>query len=165
MTSDESADASYLSLFTCHSPTIEVQDEIYNYAIKLLARREHSIRRLRTRLELKFGDVPRSVIDRLVEKRYLDDRRFAETYVRGRKSWGRRRLKYELMRHGVGDTIVEGVIAAEKWPSLVEALGSKMKDLNVKPPLSVRDASRLSGSLARLGYEEEAIREELENLL
>ena len=42
VTSDESADASYFSLFTCHSPTIEVQDEIYNYAIKLLARREHS---------------------------------------------------------------------------------------------------------------------------
>ena len=142
-----------------------VQDEIYEYAIKLLARREQSTHGLQTRLERKFGAVTRSVIDRLVEKRYLDDRRFAETYIRGRKYWGRRRLEYELKRHGVGDNIVEQVIAAEKWPSLVEALGAKVKDLNVKPPLSVRDAGRLSRSLARLGYEEEAIRDELENLL
>ncbi len=140
-------------------------DEIYNYAIKLLARREYSIHGLRARLERRFGSVPPSVIDRLIEKKYLDDRRFAETYVRARKSWGRRRLEYELMRQGIGDAILGQVIAAEKWPSLAEALGTKMKDLNVTPPLSVRDASRLSRSLARLGYEEEAIRDELENLL
>ena len=144
---------------------LPMQDEIYNYAIKLLARREFSIHRLRARLDRRFGNVPPSVIDRLIEKKYLDDRRFAETYVRGRTSWGRRRLEYELMRHGVGDTIIADVIAAGKWPSLVEALGTKMKDLNVKLPLSVRDASRLSRSLVRLGYEEEAIRDELENLL
>lgn len=142
-----------------------VQDEIYNHAIKLLARQDCSILRLRMLLERKFVDIPQSVIDRLIEKRYLDDQRFAETYIRGRKSWGRLRLEYELIRQGVGKKIVEQVIAAEKWPSLVEALDAKIEDLNVKLPFSRRDASRLSRSLARLGYEEEAIREELEKLL
>ena len=142
-----------------------MHDEVYNYAIRLLARREYSTSQLRARLERKFGTVPESTIDRLIEQKYLDDQRFAETYVRNKKSLGRQRLEYMLVQRGVRGTMVRQVLEAEKWPSLGDALVAKMKELRMQSPLSVREASRLSRVLERLGYEGEEIRDELAGLL
>ena len=53
-------------------------NEIFNHAVKLLARRDFSVARLTEKLEAKFGDVPEEVIAQLVAKRFLNDRRFTE---------------------------------------------------------------------------------------
>ena len=50
------------------------------------------------------------------------------------------------------------------WPSLREALAAKMKGWKLRAPLQLRDAARLFRALQRLGYEEDAIREEIENI-
>ena len=142
-----------------------MNDEIYNHAIKLLAKREYSTSRLKNRLERTFKIVPESIIDRLTEKKYLDDKRFSETYVRNRKAMGRRRVGYLLQQHGVDAMIIDQVLEDMKWPSLGDALVAKMDQLKIHPPLSVREASRLYRVLERLGYEGEAITDELERLL
>ena len=50
------------------------------------------------------------------------------------------------------------------WPSLKEALAAKMNDWTLRAPLQPRDAGRLFRALLRLGYDEDAIREEIESL-
>lgn len=142
-----------------------MNDEIYNHAIRLLARREYSTSRLKYRLERRFQTAPGSIIDRLTEKRYLDDKRFAETYVRNRKSMGKHRVGYLLKQNGVDESIIDQVLEEVEWPSLGHVLVARMEQLEIHPPLSVREASRLYRVLERLGYEGEAITEELERLL
>ena len=138
---------------------------MYGFAIKLLAVRDSSVRRMRTRLEKRFGRNPDTVIDRLLSQKFLDDLRCAESFVRVRKSRGRLRLRAELIRDGIGEAMADAVLEREDWPSLVDVLKGKMRGLKLIPPVSLREAARLSRFLLRLGYDEEEIREELEKLV
>ena len=66
----------------------ESQSEILTYAMKLLATRDYSVARLREKLVRKFGEAPEAVIQQLLTKRFLNDRRYAENYVANRRSRG-----------------------------------------------------------------------------
>ena len=138
---------------------------MYGYAIKLLAVRDYSVQRMRTRLEKRFNRNSEGVIERLLSQKFLDDLRFAGSFVRVRKSRGRLRLRTELIRDGIGQTMADDVLEREDWPSLVDVLKGKMRGLKLIPPVSLREAARLSRFLLRLGYDEEEIREELEKLV
>ena len=73
-------------------------------------------------------------------------------------------MREELEAQGIEPALREEILEATDWPSLRGALTGKMVDWNLHPPLNSRDAARLFRVLARLGYEEEAIREEIEQL-
>lgn len=139
-------------------------DEIYLYALKLLRGRDHTVADLRRKLQGKFDSAPDEVIERLLSKNFLNDRRFAENYVARRKDRGRSALHGELLARGVELELVEQTISRAEWPSLRDALAARMKDLNLRAPLQSRDAARLFRALLRLGYDEDAIREEIEQL-
>ena len=139
-------------------------NEIYSYALKLLRRRDYTIAELCGKLEAKFGSVPPEIIEDLGRKKFLNDRRFAENYVAKRKSRGAQQLREELTAHGIPTKLVEEIVSETEWPSLQEALTAKMRDWNLRSPLQPRDAGRLFRALLRLGYDEDAIREEIEQL-
>jgi len=139
-------------------------NDIYLHALKLLERRDYTISDLRKKLEAKFGSVPQDVIDQLIRKNFLNDLRFTENYVNKRKNRGPASLLAELMAHGVPEPLAQDVVSQTEWPSLREALIAKMKDWKVRVPFQSRDAARLFRALARLGYDEDAIREEIEQL-
>src|SRR5690242_10602467 len=138
--------------------------EIFNYAVKLLAQRDYSVGRLREKLAAKFGASPDDVIQQLISKRFLNDRRFAENYLARRKNRGQVRVREELLARGIPSEVVEEVLSAADWPSLRDALAATMNGWHLRKPLQPRDAVRLFRAMARLGYEEEAIREEIEHL-
>ena len=139
-------------------------DKVYAYALKLLNGHDFSVADLRKRLELKFGIPPDITIQQLVQKNFLNDRRFADNYVARRKHRGQAAVREELLAHGIPTALADEVVRQAEWPSLREALGAKMKDLKLRTPLQLRDAARLFRALHRLGYEEDAIREEIENI-
>jgi SOS response regulatory protein OraA/RecX len=139
-------------------------NEIYTHALKLLAGRDYPVESLRRKLEARFGTVPGEVIDWLTQKGYLNDRRFAEAYVARRKRYGRSRLRSELTDRGVSDSIADDVVSQMEVPSLEEALKATMTDWKLRPPLSSRETARLFRALSRLEYDEDAIREEIEQL-
>jgi SOS response regulatory protein OraA/RecX len=140
------------------------ETEIFNYAVKLLSRRDYSLAKLREKLQMRFGNSPDDVITQLISKRFVNDRRYAENYVAGRRKRGRSRLRDELLSRGIPLDIVEEVLSTSDWPSLSEVLKAKMMDWNMRKPLQPGDAARLFRAMARLGYEEEAIREEIQGL-
>jgi len=138
-------------------------DQVYVYALKLLKAHDFSVADLRRRLETKFGSAPEDVIQQLLQKNFLNDRRFAENYLVRRKHRGQAVVREELLAHGIPTGLTDELVRQAEWPSLREALKAKMKGLKLRAPLQLRDAARLFRALQRLGYEEDAIREEIEN--
>jgi SOS response regulatory protein OraA/RecX len=139
-------------------------EEIYWYALKLLQGRDYTVSGLCEKLEAKFGTVPPQVIEQLLQKKFLNDRRFAENYVAKRKNRGAQQVREELAARGVSTELVDEIVSRTDWPSLKEALAAKMNDWSLRAPLQPRDAGRLFRALLRLGYDEDAIREEIEQL-
>ena len=139
-------------------------NDIYRYALELLKTRDYTISDLSKKLEAKFGSVPQELVDQLVAKNFLNDRRFAENYINRRKDRGRVSLHAELTAHGIDDSLIEEILSRQAWPSLTEAVAARMKDWKLRVPLQSRDAARLFRALLRLGYDEDAIREEIEQL-
>jgi regulatory protein len=145
------------------------RDKVFAFALKTMARREHSARQLRDRIRERFPDAsPETVgdvLNDLAGRNYVDDRRFAAAYVASRLGRGRPRLQAELEGAGVETAIIASVLDPHPWPSIRDLLRDKMKTLRIAPPLEARDAARLSRALQRLGYDGEDVRLELENLL
>jgi SOS response regulatory protein OraA/RecX len=134
------------------------------YALKLLRARDYTIAKLTQKLETRFGPVPQELIELLLRKNFLNDRRFAENYAARRKDRGREAVRDELSAQGVAPEVIEDVLNRADWPSLREAVAATMDGWKLRPPLQSRDAARLFRALARLGYDEDAIREEIEPL-
>ena len=138
-------------------------NDIYRYALKLLKTRDYTVSDLSKKLEAKFGSVPQELIDQFAAKNFLNDRRFAENYVNRRKDRGRVLVHAELTAHGIEESLIEEILSRQAWPSLTEAVAARMKDWKLRVPLQSRDAARLFRALLRLGYDEDAIREEIAN--
>jgi len=137
---------------------------MYLYALKLLRTKDYSVSVLRQKIENKFGSAPEELIQQLLNKRFLNDRRFAQNYVDNRKDRGRALIREELLANGIAADLVDDVVSKTDWPSLRQAVTAKMNGWKLRAPLQSRDAARLFRALLRLGYEEDAIREEIENL-
>lgn len=79
--------------------------------VGLLARREHSAFELRQKLHLREFDVDEveAAIERLLEKGYLSDERFAQSTCRYRvnRGYGWRYIANELKQKGVCSTIIQ----------------------------------------------------------
>jgi regulatory protein len=89
--------------------TDEIFSLIYNKALDIISRREHSEKEIREKLYKKFNDhkVSELVITSLIEKGLVNDHRFAEMYIiaRKRKGFGPIKIAYELLAKGVSDDI------------------------------------------------------------
>ncbi|GAB4262485.1 MAG: recombination regulator RecX [Methylomicrobium sp.] len=99
--------------------------------LRLLARREHS--RLELLNKLLARGFPRDriepVLDDLSERGWLDDGRFAESYVRQRieKGFGPNRIDYELRQLGITDFDLETAAAevAGGWQDALQSVYCK----------------------------------------
>jgi regulatory protein len=106
---------------------------IYNKALDIISRREHSQKELTDKLVKKY-DVPElisSVIHNLIEKNLLNDFRFSQAYVvaRKRKGFGPKKIGYELVSRGVNENTASEVIDAEGgWnEAALKAFNKKFK--------------------------------------
>lgn len=84
----------------------------YQFAIKLLTRREHSRAELQQKLTMKFrlhAAELNEVLDQLLEEGWQSDARFAEVYLRSRshQGYGWQRIRMELQQRGVEDGIAK----------------------------------------------------------
>ena len=90
---------------------------IYNKALDIISRREHSQKELTDKLAKKYDipDLVHSVIHNLIEKNLLNDMRFSQAYVvaRKRKGFGPKKIGYELASRGVNENTASEVINAE----------------------------------------------------
>ncbi len=84
-------------------------------AISFLARRDHSVHELRTKLIKKGHDeeLVEKVLEELLIKRYLDDRRYAQMILRHHyaKGQGPMKIRYLLGQNAVSNLIINEVFS------------------------------------------------------
>ena len=55
-----------------------------------------------------------SLMEQLKEERFVDDERFAESFMRGKmnqKRWGRVKIRIELQQHGISASVISKVMS------------------------------------------------------
>ncbi len=130
-------------------------------AVRTLARRDHSETELRRKLQdrgFSTGEIETAVA-KMMEYGYLDDQRFAriwaESAIRGGRGFGPR-LRLELLRRGVADTIVTEVLGtlAEDFRErevLAAVLAKKFSDFDFGKA-DDREKRRVISYLQRRGF-------------
>ena len=118
--------------------TSEAFTVVYNKALDLASRREHSRHELMYKLNKRFPEtmpIIEEVLDKLALNNILDDERFAEMYLnsRARKGFGPKKIEMELYSKKVDSLLVGNAIETyESWTENAEnQLKKKFK--GVKP--------------------------------
>ena len=94
---------------------------VYNKALDLVSRREHSRHELRQKLNKRFPEtmpIIEEALDKLVLNNILDDERFVEMYLnaRARKGFGPKKIEMELYSKKVDSMLIANAIEAyESW--------------------------------------------------
>lgn len=138
--------------------------DAYNKALKLLSMREHSIKELERKLIDKGYDKDdvNQAISKLLEKNWLSDKRFAESYIRSRlkkSPEGKPFLKARLHQTGCADDEIDDALSV--------AWEEKAWLLPLKGAISKREAKKgLEDAISvykKKGFTSSEIKEAIEN--
>jgi regulatory protein len=94
---------------------------IYNKALDLISRREHSRYEVMQKLNKRYPETRsliEEVLDKLIVNNILDDERFAEMYInsRARKGFGPKKIEMELSSKHVESFIISSSLEAyDNW--------------------------------------------------
>ena len=129
--------------------------EIYNKALDLLSRREHSRKELYLKLTKRFESKENInlTLDRLEENNLLSDSRFAEEYVlaRRRKGFGPIKITAELQNRGVNESLIFNEIQRfDDWVSL--ARKSFKKKFPNGPSSDLKELQKQKNFLVNKGF-------------
>ena len=95
----------------------EASSLIYNKALDILSRREHSAKELIFKLEKKFDSTEEIflTVSKLKKNNLLNDFRYAEAYVvaRKRKGFGPKKIKFELLSKGIDESDIHIILNEE----------------------------------------------------
>ncbi len=103
---------------------------IYNKALDILSRREHSSKELTQKLIKKFDNetLILEVTHKLIANNLLNDARFAEMYTlaRKKKGFGPKKIFYELLTKGLLETDINVAIDDEgEWDVVAKKVFKK----------------------------------------
>ncbi len=132
--------------------------ELLGYALRLLNRKDYTEKEIREKLTkraAKESDA-NEVITYLKEKGFISDERYAENYVffRLKKGYGLRRIRYELLKKGVDEAVVEKFLKNDR-NNLEKIFLKRLKQLKGKKNIR----SKLFDYMYRRGFESEEILE------
>ena len=108
---------------------------VYNKALDLVSRREHSRHELMQKLDKRYPNttlIIEDALDKLETNKILDDERFAEMYLnsRARKGFGPKKIEMELHSKKVDSFFISNAVEAyENWlENAQRVLKKKFKD-------------------------------------
>ena len=140
----------------------EVYRKSYAAALRLLARREHSVLELRHKLGGR--QFPAALVDRilaeLVDEDLLSDRRFAEVYARGRfeRGYGPLRIHAELRDRGIDDSLAGISLDGMSRDWIESARRERYKRFGQAFPDDYRERARQMRFLQQRGFTGDQIR-------
>lgn len=143
--------------------------QAYDRAVNFLSYRARSIAEIRQNLTEKEIDeaVIETVIARLTEQGYVDDRAFAQLWIRNRQEFkplGVRALRYELREKGIAPDIIDECLAEiDSTEAAYRAAKTKARRLS---GLEVRAFRQKVGMLlARRGFDYDTARTVTDRLI
>ncbi|MBT8447425.1 MAG: recombination regulator RecX, partial [Gammaproteobacteria bacterium] len=131
-------------------------------ALRLLSRREHSVRELRQKLIAREYEA--ALVDEVLEQLQgdgsLSEERFAEAYVRQRcgRGYGPIRIRQELRERGLDAELVSAALAAVETPWRTLAETARRKKFGEEPPEDFEARARQMRFLNYRGFDENQIR-------
>ncbi len=135
----------------------------YNYAVSLLARRDHSEKELRDKLSLKgYSQGADEAIEKLKVGGYVSDERFARLFARELqhlKKYGKKRIEQELFRKGIDRDIIREVLEEAEFDTgeLAELIRRKYS----RYLSDEKGVHKTVNALLRMGYTYSEIRDAL----
>lgn len=104
----------------------------------------HDAKRLMTRWELE-PRLQAEVIARLIKEKFIDENRYAHAFVRDKfryNHWGASRIRMELLRRGIDDSIIEDALAeisdSDNISELRKLIEQKKKTVKAKSDYELR---------------------------
>ncbi len=135
---------------------------VYDKALGLLARREHSARELKTKLAARGhkADEAAPAIEQLQQRRYQSDDRFAASLARRRaaQGYGPRRIQAELKSHGMSEAAIREAIAAIEADWVTIAAAQLRRRHGAVAPADHDERAARAGFLLRRGFDPATVR-------
>lgn len=138
------------------------EQALYDYAVKALGRRMRTEVELRRLLTARVEPGPRgavvaaSVITRLKEQKYLDDKSYAETFTRLRQEnekLGQRSVRQKLAQKGIQRDVAEQAIEARYANTNEEALARQhLARKRLNKPTNEKETARIMRRLVAAGF-------------
>lgn len=127
-------------------------------AMKLLARRDHSVNELALKLSPFYSEHEiEEVIERCLQENWLNDARFATSYICSRSSsgYGPRRIAIELQQKGVASGIINQSLkeADIDWLVLLQRILERRQPIPREPA----ERMKLQHMLLRRGFSPDLI--------
>ena len=135
-----------------------------NYLIYLLSARDYTTKEIESKLKkAEYSDeLIEEVIQYGLEKHYLDDMRYAEDYIRLKKSTKSiRQLKYQLSRKGIPDFILNQIEESDDKEELQNKI---YKYREKKTGTEYEKDAKTYQYFVRKGYNSSIIKELLRNI-
>ena len=149
---------------------------------KSAAQALQSLMRLCARAEKSSGDALRlmrgwgvpeaereGVLNKLIEQRFIDDRRYAKAYVREKSNlsgWGARKIAFQLHQKGVDKAIIDATLSSLDSETQLEQLTAKLE--RKLRTTKAANNYELRGKLLRygvgLGYDYEMTRSAIDKI-
>ncbi len=140
-------------------------DDARKNALKLLEKKDYTRRQIKDKL-IKKG-FPNDIIDKIVswleEKKFIDDKRFAENLVffKEKKGYGKRRIIKDLFLRGIGEDTIQDVVKKIDFSKQVEkakkVLWKKEKTIKIDNEMLLK--KKLFQYLLQRGFEWEVVEE------
>ena len=145
------------------------ESQLYAAAMRALMRRAHSVHEMKKYLKdrAENADDADAVLQRLRERNYIDDARYARDYARAHaqaRKQGKFRIARELRTRGIPDRHIEAALEAVFAETDEKALvrtRMERKLRNFRGPLDEKKRASIYRSLLRAGFSADAIRSEL----
>ena len=131
-------------------------------AVRLLARREHSVEELRRKLLTK-GYPPEtleSVIQKLAGKRLVSDERFISSFVHhhAKRGQGPVRIRAELRQQGIADSQVDEALRSADFDWVHRAREVRRRKFGTTAPRSLGERAKQARFLQYRGFDAEQLR-------
>lgn len=145
-------------------PRARKQDSrsVYDKALGLLVRREHSARELEAKLALRghARDEAGAAIERLKNQQYQSDDRFAASLARRRatQGYGPRRIEAELRSHGLADAAIRAALAEVDGDWAVAACAQLRRNYGAGAPADPAERAKRAAFLLRRGFDAATVR-------
>ncbi len=134
-------------------------------ALRLLARREHSTRELTIKLTARGFEqqTVAAVIEALADRNLVSDGRFVDEFVasRLRRGSGPVKIREELRRRGVAESLVDNTLGDHRSEWLTQAETARRKRFGAALPKDFKERARQARFLQQRGFSAEQIRQVL----
>lgn len=146
-------------------------DQVLDKMAKYCAYQERCVKDVRDKL--KTFDIPQEekvkILDYLLDNRFVDDERFAKSFVRGKvnqSGWGVNKIRFHLMQKGIAKDIIDEALGQTDEDlyrqRLIDIL--KVKSKTVKAENDYERKRKLAAYAMQKGFEASLVWEVLKDL-